>query len=184
MKRAEVDNKAKILLHTLRKAMRAEAGPDADDALIDRAAVGRAVVALIEADVERGSKDPIGAILGGIVMTQQAAGFTEAEARFQVEAKFTDVWGQGGEKLEADAAFAAGDHYATRTMQGLLFSLAPGNHVDMLMGMLSAILEAFWAARDEAQPPEIIRAKMETMCRSMIEGCRAEVEIQRTVQTQ
>lgn len=179
MKRSEIENRAKLLLLRIREALREEAGPDAAPEVIDQAAVGRAVIAVIQATVERNiNLDVVSAVLMGIITIQRDAGIRQADGLLQIEARYDEIWGEN-EQFTGVEAMAAGRDSCLRTMQTLLPRCnEDGAHVDMLIGMLSSTIESFWGARDRNQPPEVIRVKLERLCMDLIGNLRVDAEQQ------
>lgn len=104
MNATEIDNKAKLLLQHVRQGMRAEAGPDMPNHVIDQSALARAVIAAAAASAERyehtADFDPLHGIMIGVVKLLRDSDFTADAARNRVYAVFEEAWKGSAETVQ------------------------------------------------------------------------------------
>jgi hypothetical protein len=89
----EIDNRAKLLLHAIRKTIASEiTGENAG--IVDQAAIARGVIAITQAASERSpSLSVLDGVMVGIVTMLRAGGLDEFEARVLISRSFHEIWG-------------------------------------------------------------------------------------------
>lgn len=181
----EIDNRAKLLTHIIRKEIVDDTRGRAAPEVVEQAVMARAMMALVAVAREKCPTLPsMKPIMFGIVAMQFGARLDQRDARTELLTNFNELWreAEGGCMREApthDEAFKMGRDLIIQAQASVqdaynvdgvdLTDSLPG----MLSGMLAGVVGGYWAAKNRDAMPEVARAYLRSLMDDLMDQCIA-----------